>query len=199
MTPETIGADCGRTLEELSDYLHTGSSPDAEHLRNCPQCQAVLAALRRLDDLTAELIALDIRQAGSGDEPWLQNILDHLRLETRAGRAIPLAGAHPDDDLSETEGAVIALIRTVGDTLPGATIGKCRLHGDLTTAGAPVTVHVNVTAFWGHPVPALANTLRSTLSGALALHTELNITAVDITVTDLVEDADGATRERIRK
>ncbi|RAX44177.1 Asp23/Gls24 family envelope stress response protein [Arthrobacter sp. AQ5-06] len=196
MTPVTIGADCGRTLEELSDYLHTGSSPDAEHVHNCPQCQAGLAALRRLDDLTAELIALDILQAGRGDEPWLQNILDHLRLETRAGRAIPLAGAHPDDDLSETEGAVIALIRTVGDTLPGATIGKCWLHGDLTSAGAPVTLHLNVTAFWGHPVPGLARALRSTLSDALALHTELNITAIDIAVTDLVEDA-AATPERI--
>ena len=38
--------DCGRRIEDLSDYLDTGTSPDAGHIENCPQCQARLATLR---------------------------------------------------------------------------------------------------------------------------------------------------------
>ncbi|MCZ2401639.1 Asp23/Gls24 family envelope stress response protein [Paenarthrobacter sp. Z7-10] len=185
MTPDALDPGCGRTLEELSDYLSAGSSPDSLHMDNCPQCQAALAALRRLHTLTGQLLESDLHQAGSTDEPWFRSIMDNLRLETKAGRSIALAGAHPDDDLSETEGAVVALIRTIGDTVHGATIGKCRFNGNLETPGAPIGIEVNVTALWGERLPDLANTLRQTLAQALARHTELNVDDIDIAITDL--------------
>lgn len=196
MTPAAIEPGCGRTLEELTDYLHTSSSPHTPHIKGCPECQSGLAALRRLDALSNELLEDDTRQAGSGEEPWLHNVLENLRLETKARRTFPLPGAHPADKLSQTEGAVTALIRAVGDTLDGALIGKCRFTGDPTIAGAPIAVEVHVTAFRDHALPELADTLRHMLTGALATHTELNVTAINITVSDLLERTPDYDEER---
>lgn len=180
--------DCGRTLEQLSDYLQTGASNDQDHIEHCPQCQAGLAALRRLENLTRELVADDLRRADPADEPWFRTIMDNLRLETRAGRSLPLSADNPEDSLSETEGSVIALIRAAGDSVPGSTIGRCRLEGDLTVPGAPVRIRLNVTAVWGASLHGLARELRRTVAEAVASHTELNVTAVDIAVTDLAPE-----------
>lgn len=190
MTDNMLETGCGRTLEELNDYLHGGHFTDAEHIAACPQCQAAIPALRRLDALTSELVADDVRQAGTTDEPWFRSIMANVRLETKAGRSIPLETAVPADDLSETEGAVVALLRRAGDAVEGAMIGKCRLHGDLQTPGAPIAVQVNVTAFWGQPIPTLAANLRGSLLKALATHTQLNVDTVDITITDIHAEVD---------
>jgi hypothetical protein len=196
MTTAATGPGCGHSLEELDEYLRTGHSDLEPHLATCPECQAALSALKRLHELTDALIQDDINRAGTGDEPWLTTILDNLRLETRTGRTIPLTSSRPQNHLSQTEGSVIALIRTVGDTIDGATIGRCRLHGDLGTPGAEVRVDVNVAAFWGHPLPGLARTLRSRIFDALERHTELNITGIDITVTDIHAQASPAEASR---
>ncbi|MDP9989373.1 hypothetical protein J2S98_004563 [Arthrobacter oryzae] len=189
MTEPTPGHDdCGRTLEQLSDYLQTGVSDDTDHIEHCPQCQAGLAALRRLDTLTRELIDDDVKRANPADEPWFRSILDNLRLETRTGRTLPLAADHPGDTLSETEGSVIALVRSAGDAVPGSTIGRCRIDGDLTIPAAPVRLNLNVTAIWGTPLYGLAYQLRKAIAEALATHTELNVTSINITVTDLATE-----------
>lgn len=186
MTGPTPGHDdCGRTLEQLSDYLQTGASDDKDHIDHCPQCQAGLAALRRLDTLTRELIEDDVKRANPADEPWFRSILENLRLETRAGRTLPLTAENPNDALSETEGSVIALVRAAGDAIPGSTIGRCRIDGDLTVPGAPVILNLNVTAVWGTSLYGLADELRKAVAEALATHTQLNVTSINITVTDL--------------
>lgn len=186
----SLADDCGHSLDELADYLATGSSPYEGHYRQCPQCQSGLASLRSLGDLTRSLAEDDARTAAESDG-WLQDILSNLRLETRAGRSIPIASDDPDDGLSETEGAVVALIRRTGDDIDGVTIGKCRLHGDITEPGAQTRVELNVTALHGYRLPTLVDALRSAVAEALTTHTELDIQGVDITVTDLF-GTDGA-------
>lgn len=187
--------DCRRRIEDLSDYLDTGSSPDAEHIDHCPQCQARLAGLRSLNEAALDLMADDVDAAGADDTSWLDNILVNLLLETRAGRSIPLAGTDPMDELSETEGAVVAMIRAVGDAMDGVLIGKCRLHGDVTVPGAPVTVEVNVSARYGHPLPDMAQSLRREITAALAVHTELAVQEVNISVVDIRPPPPGDTSE----
>ncbi|WDF34135.1 Asp23/Gls24 family envelope stress response protein [Arthrobacter agilis] len=184
--------DCGHSLEELGEYLETGSSPYAAHFGQCPQCQAGLASLRVLGDLTRRLAEEDTRAAAASDG-WLQDILSNLRLETRAGRSIPVASENPDDGLSETEGAVVALIRSAGDAIDGVTIGKCRLHGDITRPGAPTRVELSVTALHGYRLPALVDALRTSVGEVFGLHTELHLDGVDITVADIVQDGQGTT------
>lgn len=176
--------DCGRRIEDLSDYLDNGTSPDADHIDNCPQCQARLAGLRSLSAAVRGLMDDDEATAAADDAGWLDGLLANLHLETRAGRSIPLGSDGPDE-LSETEGAVVALIRRVGDATGGVLIGRCRLEGDIGTAGAPVEVRVNVSARYGPPLPALAEELRLAIHAELVHQTELNVVAVHVAFTDM--------------
>lgn len=176
--------DCGRHIEDLSDYLDTGASPDAEHIDHCPQCQARLAGLRSLNVAALELLDDDVASASAEDTGWLDSILANLKLETRAGRSIPLEGGDLED-FSETEGSVIAMVRAVGDTLGGVLIGRCRLEGDVSVPGAPVDVNINVSARYGYPLPTLAQELREAVLAQLLVQTELNIAAVNVAFTDM--------------
>ena len=176
--------DCGRSIEDLSDYLDTGASPDAEHIDYCPQCQARLAGLRSLSAAAKDLFDEDVAATADDDSGWLDGILANLRLETRAGRLIPLRGQGMDE-LTETEGAVIALVRSVGDALGGVLIGRCRLEGEIGTASAPVQVRINVSARYGYPLPTLAQQLRTAVFAELLVQTELNVTAVHVAFTDM--------------
>lgn len=176
--------DCGRRIEDLSAYLDTGVSADSEHIEHCPQCQARLAGLRSLSAAALDLMADDVASAGADGAGWLDGMLANLRLETRAGRPIPLSGG-PLDELTETEGAVVAMIRSVGDSLDGVLIGKCRLEGDVSVAAAPVEVHLNVSARYGYPLQPLAQELRTAVLVELLMHTELNVMAVNVAFTDI--------------
>ncbi|MGN5732915.1 Asp23/Gls24 family envelope stress response protein [Arthrobacter psychrochitiniphilus] len=181
---------CSLHIADLSDYLDTGTSPDAAHIENCPQCHARLAGLRSLSAAAHELMDDDVASATS-DASWLDGILASLRLETRAGRPIPLQGG-PDDELTETEGAVIALVRSVGDSLGGVLIGRCRLEGEVSVPGAPVEVRIHVSARYGYPLPTLAQQLREAVWAQLLVHTELNVVAVHVAFTDLRPPLDEA-------
>lgn len=179
--------ECGHTLEELSLYLDTGEFADPPHLESCPECRAGLDSLRRLTAAGNELYASDVAEAGSGPDDWMKDILASLALELRPGRTIPLQSDHPADTLTETEGSVIALVRSVTDSLPGTVAGKVRLEGDVTVPAAPVVVRLDLAVLFGHPLMAGAAALRQELAEALARHTELNITTIDITITDVID------------
>jgi len=179
--------DCGHSLAELSEYLDTGRIGNPEHLAQCPECQSGLASLRRLSALGHDLLDADVTEAGSGSDDWMQAILGNLRLELRPGRSIPVRGDDPEDLLSETEGAVSALIESIADGLPGTAAGKCRLQGDVTEPGAPITVGVEIAVVFGHPLEERAAALRRELAETLARDTELNVTAIDVTITDVLE------------
>lgn len=178
---------CGHSLAELSEYLDTGRIGNPEHLAQCPECQSGLASLRRLSALGHDLLDADVTEAGSGSDDWMQAILGNLRLELRPGRSIPVRGDDPEDLLSETEGAVSALIESIADGLPGTAAGKCRLQGDVTEPGAPITVGVEIAVVFGHPLEERAAALRRELAETLARDTELNVTAIDVTITDVLE------------
>lgn len=179
--------ECGHSLAELSAYLDTGEIADPAHLDSCPECQAGLASLRRLSELGNELLTADVADAGSGSDDWMQTILDNLRLELRPGRSIPLRAADPQDTLWETEGSVSALIRSVADSFPGTAAGKCRLLGDITVPGAGITVEVEIAVVYGLAMEERAAALRNELAKVLEVQTELNIQAINITVTDVLE------------
>lgn len=179
--------ECGHSLEELSDYLDSGNFSDPGHLALCPECQAGLDSLRRLALLGEELVAADTAAAGQGTDHWMQSILNNLRLELRPGRDIPLRPDTAGDVLVQTEGSISALIRSVADALPGTAAGKCRLEGDVSTPGSPITVNVEVAVVFGHPLQERAATLHRDLAAVLALHTELNVAAINVTVADVLE------------
>ncbi|MFC8040994.1 Asp23/Gls24 family envelope stress response protein [Paenarthrobacter sp. NPDC057355] len=179
--------ECGHSLAELSAYLDTGYITDPAHVEVCPECQAGLASLRRLSELGHELLASDVAAAGSGNDDWMQDILANLHLELRPGRSIPLRTEDPQDALWETEGSVSALIRSVVDSMPGTAAGKCRLTGDITTPGTGIDVDVEIAVVYGRSMEEHADALRNELAAVLGVQTELNIQAINITVTDVLE------------
>ncbi|MDN5669422.1 MAG: hypothetical protein L0G87_13610 [Renibacterium salmoninarum] len=186
--PETLS--CGRTLDQLSDYLDAGRQPADPYIDTCAECQAALHALEQLNALTSELVDQDSREQSEADADWLGSIFSNIAFEARSGRSIPIdpvlpEAAGPGDELSQTEGAVISLIRAAGDELDNAMIGRCRLEGDVTEPGAEIRVDIRVTALWGAPLQRLAKELRRKIYAALALHTQLTISGIDIAIIDI--------------
>ena len=113
----------------------------------------------------------------------------NIQNEVRAGRSLPLSHPDPRVSLSVTEGAVRALIRSVGDGIPGIVIGRCRLEGDVEELGAPIEVTVTASIAWGESIATTTALLRERIVEALRRHTELNIASVDVVVEDLHVDA----------
>lgn len=177
--------DCGRSVDELEDYLDAGEPRDT-HIEQCPECQQALDSLKRMRRVTAELVLNDADHAPEEVvEGWLKGLVGQLALEVRAGRQIPL---HHDDErarLSITEGAVRALIRDAGDRVPGIVVGRSTFVGDVTVPGEPISVLVTASARHGVNLVQIASDLRSAVAADLAQHTELTVRAVDVRVDDL--------------
>ena len=175
----------GHNIEELSDYLDAGRTPANPSIDESAGCQIALDALERLRTLTPGLIAADTAAEPQPDESWVHNILAGIAMDARAGRRIPIIVEHSDADLGITEGAVRGVIRAAENMVPGVLVGRCRFDGDVTVPGEPVRVRVEASVPYGSPIPDLVDRLRSEISTRLAMHTTLNVTGVDITVSDL--------------
>lgn len=186
-TPRTL--DCGRTVEELSDYLAADRTPRDPHIESCPECLNALQGLSRVAQLSRDLLAQDAADLPPAPESWIKGIMANIQNEVRAGRSLPLSHPDPRVALSVTEGAVRALIRSVGDGIPGIVIGRCRLEGDVEEPGAPIEVNVTASIAWGESIATTTALLREGIVEALGRHTELNIDAVNVVVEDLHVDA----------
>ena len=177
--------DCGKTIEELSHYLAADRTPFDASIETCPECLNALQGLDRVSQLSHDLIMQDIADLPAPPENWMQDIMTNIQTEVRAGRSLPLNHPDPRVSLSVTEGAVRALIRAVGDEVPAIVVGKCQLEGKVEEPGAPIEVTVTASVAWGQSIPESARTIRRLVYEALANHTQLNVTAVNVTVEDL--------------
>ncbi|MFC5930554.1 Asp23/Gls24 family envelope stress response protein [Cryobacterium melibiosiphilum] len=182
--PVALDADLD-IIEVLTDYLDRGVDPPRELLDGSPAHHLALDALVRFRRVTSVLLTEDIAAEPERDDGWVATILANIHSEARAGRSIPLAHPSSIADLSMSEGAVRGLVRAAGDAVSGTLIGACRLEGDVTDPGAPITVAVEASVFWGERIPATAEHIRAAVESALLLHTELNVVAVNVTVTDV--------------
>ncbi|WP_232299839.1 Asp23/Gls24 family envelope stress response protein [Leucobacter komagatae] len=175
----------GHTIDELSDYLDAGMTPPDASIDNSASCQLALNALSRLQTLSRSMLEEDIDEQEPADESWVATILTSIGLEARSGRRIPFTPPTPTSELSVTEGAVRGLIRDAGDDTDGLLIGKVRLEGDVTIPGEPIRVHVHASSLWGKSIPVTADLVRDAIARSLHDHTELNVVAIDVTVTDV--------------
>ncbi len=185
----------GHTIDELSDYLDSGRNPIDPSIESSPGCRMALAALERLRSASSQMLEAEAAIEPEPEEGWITGILQNISREVRSGRSIPIP--HPDAAarLAITEGSVRALVRAAGDSIDGLMIGRCALDGDVTEPGAPVTVSIDATVYWGRSIPQVTEQLRIAVFESLALHTDLDVVAVDITVHDVhlppQADADG--------
>lgn len=175
----------GHTIEELGDYLDSGRDPRDPSIESSPGCQLALDALSRLRAQTWSMLESEAAQDSERDRSWMQAVLQNISLEAHAGRDIPLSHPDPDVRLHVTEGSVRSLIRGVGDSVGGAIVGRVRLDGDVTTLHSPITVAITASAAFGNNLDQLAQRMRDRIVEELAVHTELNVVAVDVTILDI--------------
>lgn len=175
----------GDIIADLSEYLDRGESPPPEMLDRSPEYGIALESLLRFREVARSLLQADADAEPARDDSWVSRILANIHIEARAGRSIPLMPPTPEAEFSITEGAVRGLIRAAGDSVPGALIGRCRLDGDVTAPGSPITVNVEASVYWGEPLPDAAQRIREDIASALGRHTELKIVAIDVTITDV--------------
>ena len=180
----------GHTIEDLNDYLDRDRTPSDSSIDDSPACTVALTRLERLRSALRRVDSAAVAREAERTDGWVATIIDSIRLETRAGRRIPLASASPVARLALTEGAVIGVLRTAGDGIDGILISRCRLDGDVTEPGEPITVRLEVSVGTdgtntGESVRDLTARLRAAVYAVLVQQTELSIAAVDITVTDL--------------
>ncbi|WP_200920299.1 Asp23/Gls24 family envelope stress response protein [Agreia sp. Leaf244] len=175
----------GHTIDELSDYLDRGRTPLDPSIEGSPGCRIALGSLERLRQISQSLVEVDAAAEAPRNDDWLGGILESIGREARAGRDIPLLPPSPRATLSVTEGAVRGLIRAAGDRAGGLIIGRCRLDGDVTVPGTPITVSIDASVFWGERIVETVDRAREAIYSALLKHTELTIASIDITVHDV--------------
>ncbi|SJM60931.1 hypothetical protein [Gulosibacter sp. 10] len=186
----------GHTIEELSDYLDAGRAPADPSIDESPACRIALESLERLHALAPELFAADTAAEPEPEEGWVQNILEGIALDARAGRRIPITVPKANADLGITEGAVRGLIRAVEYSVPGVFIGACRFDGDVTVPGEPVRVGVEISVPYGASIPDLADRLRVQTRARLSAQTTLHVIGIDIAVTDIRQARESSEGER---
>lgn len=171
---------CGRLLSRTWEDWERGA--DDPHLRTCPHCRQ---AVRGLDDLESVVRGLqaetDTTASAYDTEPLTRRIMDVVRLELRPGRPLPLG--EPTEDLWIMEAVVARALRAAAESVPGVRAGSCRLRdGD----GDGVEVRLEIHAPADAPLPELAARVRERVWEAADRELGMDITAVDIRVTDLV-------------
>ena len=181
--PTTL--ECGKTIEELSAYLAAGRTPPDPDIDRCPECLSALDGLDHVAQLSRELIIRDVGLQLAPPESWITTIVSNIAQDVRSGRSLPLRHDNPEVTLSVTEGAVRALVWSVGDAIDGVVIGRCRIDGDAETLDAPVQVTITASILWGRSPQDLSELLRSRVHEALRKHTDLLVTAVNIVIDDL--------------
>ncbi|WP_394254917.1 hypothetical protein [Pseudoclavibacter helvolus] len=180
----TIGA-AGYKLTQLSEYLDAGRQPYNAAIEEDPECERALAALERVARASHDLIEAESAATPAPSGAWLQSMLRGIAMDARAGREIPLASVEPEFEFSQSEGVVRELIRRTGDAIDGVLIGRCVLDGEVTEPGAPVHVTVSVTVLGLRPLHPLADRVRDAIADALARHTTLEITGIDIVIVEV--------------
>lgn len=180
--------DCGKTVQELADYLETGRTPPDPHIESCPECLNALEALERAGRLARDLVDSDASRLPAPPESWFERIFATIHEELRAGRSFPISHPDPRVQITVTEGAVRALLRDSGDAIDGVFISRTEIIGDAETLGAPVEIKLTASLRFGIAISTLTRALRDSAYAALAAHTDLHVTAVNITVEDIYND-----------
>lgn len=123
-----------------------------------------------------------------------------VRRQLGLGRLLPLGG--PADGAWIAERAAAGVLRQAGDALPGLRIGTLRLSladADAAPEAAvppppsalppgPLLIEADVAATAGRPVPASAGLLREALLACAAERLGLEVSVVDVRVTDLLDE-----------
>ncbi|KEF05716.1 MULTISPECIES: hypothetical protein [Streptomyces] len=126
-----------------------------------------------------------------------------VRQQLGLGRLLPLGG--PADGAWVAERPAAGVLREAGDALPGLRVGTVRLSLAAPDAApepsvpappsalppGPLRIEADFAATAGRPVPASAGLLREALLTCCAERLGLEVSAVDLRATDLLDEDEG--------
>ncbi|MFF9085898.1 hypothetical protein ACF1BE_05695 [Streptomyces sp. NPDC014991] len=169
---------CGRLLSRVWEQARDATPAPDPHTVSCPHCREAAEGLATVNAATRTL-----RAEVPGLRTLADRVMNIVRAELRLGRLLPLAD--PDRTLRIAESAAARLLRQAADTVPGVRAATCRItpEGD----GTHVRVTMTVAAALDGPLPDRVHQVRRSVLHCAAQDLGLAVTAVDITVTDVLE------------
>jgi uncharacterized alkaline shock family protein YloU len=201
---------CGTQLALLIEQVADAGAPhDAQHQQTCPHCQRALAELR---DLWEHVRAIASEEA-SAPIALVRRVLRRIRREiSRPATRLPLEQLLPrllryallPTTSGETKVAdtVVAAIATEA-TLDVEGVHILTTHNTptaivyaltnqpttnpvtVTITGGRVSIELHIIAAYGINLPTLTHTIRNLVIQRVQSLAGLEVTAVDITITDL--------------
>jgi hypothetical protein len=170
---------CGRLLSSVWEEAHDAVPPPDPHTVSCAHCREAVEGLATVNAATRALRAED----PPGLYALADRVMDIVRAEVRLGRLLPLAD--PDLDLRIAESAAAKVLRQAADTVPGARAATCRLAPEGN--GTDVRVTMTLDAALDRPLPDRVHQVRRSVLHSAGQDLGLAVTAVDITVVDVLE------------
>ncbi|MYR55888.1 hypothetical protein GTY54_06370 [Streptomyces sp. SID625] len=169
---------CGRLLSQVWERARDAAADP--HTASCPYCREAVEGLAALTEATRALCAAE---DASALRVLTERVMDVVRAEVRLGRLLPLAD--PGRDLRIAENAAAKVLRRAADTVPGARAAACRLRPE--GEGADVRVTLTLAAALDRPLPDRVHQVRRSVLHSARHDLGLAVTAVDITVTGVLE------------
>ncbi|MCS0605845.1 Asp23/Gls24 family envelope stress response protein [Streptomyces sp. LP11] len=179
---------CGRLLSQVWDDWERGTADP--HRAGCPHCRGAVSDLDALETAVRGLREETPGPRGHDAEPLARRVMDLVRLELRPGRPLPLG--EPAEDLWITETVAARALRAAAETVDGVRAGSCRLTPAEAPENAPkdsgVGIRLDIHAPPGAVLPLLAERVRQRVRETADRELGMPTAAVDIRVTDLVDD-----------
>ncbi|MFE2969290.1 hypothetical protein ACFXKC_37610 [Streptomyces sp. NPDC059340] len=170
---------CGRLLSRVWEQARDAAPVADPHTVSCPHCREAVEGLATVNAAAQALRA--------EDPPGLQALADRVmnvvRAEIRLGRLLPLAD--PDRELRIAESAAAKVLRQAADMVPGVRAATCRLVP--AGEGTDVRVTMELAAALDRPLPDRVDQVRQSVLDSAGRNLGLAVTAVDITVVDVLE------------
>ncbi|EGX55119.1 hypothetical protein SZN_34502 [Streptomyces zinciresistens K42] len=164
-----------------------GARTGAGHRDTCPHCRRAVSGLDRLEAAVRELREEAADAPAHDAEPLTRRIMDLVRLELRPGRPLPLG--EPAEDLWIMETVAARTLRAAAETVAGVRAGSCRVFAEDEPGGGAVRLRLDIHAPAGSGLQRIAESVRRRVREAADRELGLSLGAVDIRVTDLVDEA----------
>jgi uncharacterized alkaline shock family protein YloU len=197
---------CGAWLDDLLEQVADGTPPaDPAHQEACQHCREALAELAELWIPVRRLAAVDVTAPSS----LTSTVMERVHAIAAHGWHAVLTGQSGVTRVAAWVVAVIARRAAAGVPGVGTVLGQVtppaaaldQVHAEyppdrpsraqraaaagIGVAGRPVVVGIAVTAEVGTPLPALAEQIRRRVGAEVRAMTGLNVSGVDVEVTDL--------------
>lgn len=177
--PDDEVLPCGRLLSRVWEQAQDDSRAVEPHTASCPHCREAVEGLAAVNAAAQALRAED----PPGLRALTDRVMDAVRAEARLGRLLPLAD--PDRDLRIAETAAAQVLRQAADAVSGARAAACKLAPEGQGGGVRVTMTLAVAL--DHAIPNRTDQVRRAVFHSAGQELGLTVTAVDITVVDVLE------------